>query len=635
MTEPPRAPHPGLDARRLALLLALLACEPGGAAATSAASDGASDSSATATTTSATAPGGESTTSNQDPSETSAAVSSGTAAGSGTGSTEDTAATAATATADTADTADTPPPPSGAFYFTDITESAGLAVKQGEFKSPPHCLVDAVALQMPGHFCTGEWQTGGAAAGDYDGDGRVDLYVARIYGEGALYRNLGGGAFVDRAAEAGLALGIHAAGAAWADIDNDGDLDLYVTAVGDVRHYLFINDGAGHFTEEAIARGAALLGPDQHVGTTPAFGDYDLDGYVDLFVGEYRTHLSLGDGPSYNRLLRNRGADAPGVFEDMTKEAGVILDEVWSVIDDPYPIAGALALTPAFVDLDGDDYPELAIAADFKTSRLFWNQGDGTFVDGTLAAGVGSDENGMGAAFGDFDGDGDLDWFVTSISGAGSKTGNRLYRYDGDRAFSDATDLAGVRDGHWGWGAAFADLDNDADLDLVMTNGWNFTNFLLDPMRLWLNPGGGAGMIEASADLGVTDTRMGRALLTLDLDGDGDLDLYNANFAQTPALYRNDADLGHRWLRVRAVGTQSESSGRGAVVHVRPAEGAPELLRVIGEPTYLGHGELVAHFGLGPGEGPIAEVRVRWPASGAEVVLTEVAPNALLVVAEP
>jgi hypothetical protein len=536
----------------------------------------------------------------------------------------------------TAGTTTGDPPEPGALYFTDVTELAGITGKQGDHQIPPNCLVDAVAQGKKGHFCTAQWQTGGAAVGDYDGDGRDDLYLTRIHGADALYQNQGDGTFALRTAEAGLDLLIHSAGAAFGDLDNDGDLDLYVTAVGHERHFLFINDGAGHFSEEALPRGAALLGPEQHTGTTVALGDYDLDGYLDLYVGEYRTHLALGDGLSYNRLLRNRGVDGPGTFEDRTKEAGLLLvEDVWQTVDDPFPIAGALVLTPAFIDLDGDDYPELAIASDFHTSRLFWNNGDGTFQDGTLSAGVGTDQNGMGAAFGDFDDDGDLDWFVTSISGTSGKDGNRLYRYDGDRQFSDATDLAGVRDGQWGWGAVLADLDNDADLDLAMTNGWNNTNYLFDPMRLWIR-GGALPMSEAAAAHGLTDDHQGRGLLTLDYDGDGDLDLLVLNYAAAPILYRNDGELGHGWLRVRARGgAGSDVSGRGAQVRVRVTPDAPPQLRVIGEPTYLGHGQLSAHFGLGAGAAPIAEVRVRWPASGAEVVLQDVPRDAEILVQEP
>ncbi len=619
-----RAPdrRPRAPGAAVALSLALAACTSAG--------DGgsATDGSAGSATTESTHTGGGSTAATSGPSSGASSLgSTGDAGGGGSGSGAGSGATSATTTGD--------PPPPGTLFFTDVTADAGLAAPQGEFRKPPECLVDAVALMKPGHFCTGEWQTAGVAVADYDGDGRPDLYVPRIHGQDSLFRNQGDGTFVDRAAEAGLALDLHSAGAAWADVDEDGDLDLYVTTVGDVRHYLFINDGAGHFSEEALARGASLVGPDQHVGTTPTFGDIDLDGYLDLYVGEYRTHLALGDGPSYSRLLRNRGVDGPGTFEDITDAAGVNIDGVWKSVDDPYPVAGTLALTPALIDLDGDDYPDLALSADFHTSRLFWNQGDGTFVDGTLDAGVGTDENGMGGAFADYDRDGDLDWLVTSIAGASGKTGNHLYRNDGDRHFTEATDAAGVREGFWGWGAAWADFDNDLDLDLVMTNGWNFSDYLLDPMRLWRNPGDGKPMVESAAALGVTDDRMGRGLVTLDYDGDGDLDIFVANFATTPVLYRNDGDLGNGWLVVRARGSQSDTTSRGAVVEVRPEPGDPPLLQVIGAPTYLGHGDLGAHFGLGPGDAPLAEVRVRWPASGAEVVLQDVARNAVLTVDEP
>jgi hypothetical protein len=241
----------------------------------------------------------------------------------------------------------------------------------------------------------------------------------------------------------------------------------------------------------------------------------------------------------------------------------------------------------------------------------------------------------MGSSVGDFDRDGDLDWMVTSISGVSGKTGNRLYRYDGDRAFADATDDAGVRDGGWGWGAALFDMDNDEDLDLVMTNGWTFTDFLFDPMRLWRNEGAGA-MTEISVKAGIVDDGQGRALLTLDHDDDGDLDVLVVNFAAAPLLLRNDGDLGHGWLRVRVVGTSSNRDGRGARVRVRSRPGQPAQLREIGADShYLGHGELVAHFGLGPGDDPVAEVVVDFPATGAQVVLDDVPRGQTIVVLEP
>lgn len=525
--------------------------------------------------------------------------------------------------------------PSGAVWFTDVTAAAGLVHKQGEFHQPPDCLVDATAIGKAGFFCSAEWFSGGVAVADYDGDGRSDLYFSRIYGAGVLMHNEGDGTFADRTAQAGLDGVWNTTGPAFGDIDNDGDVDLFASSVGGKRHALLINDGAGHFTEDAVARGAALATTGQHTGSSAAFGDYDRDGYLDLWVGEYRTQVALGDGPSDARLLHNVGAALPGHFEDVTVKVGVSLEHVYETIDIEYPIPGVLPLSAGFADLDGDGYPELLLASDFGCSRMFWNQGDGTFIDGTVAAGVGSEDNGMGSAVGDFDNDGDLDWFVSSIAGTSGKTGNRLYRYDGSRSFGDATDFAGVRDGGWGWGASFFDLDNDADLDLVMTNGWNATDYLFDPMRLWRNDGTGA-MTEISAEAGVTDDRQGRGLVTLDYDGDGDLDILVVRFAQTPVLYRNDSEIANGWLRVEVRGQQSNRDGRGARVQVRAQAGGTRQMQEIGANShYLGHGELAAHFGLGPGAAPVAEVEVFFPTSGKTVLLTEVARGQTLVVQEP
>ncbi|MBK9753856.1 MAG: CRTAC1 family protein [Nannocystis sp.] len=533
------------------------------------------------------------------------------------------------------DTVDTEAPPPGSVRFTEVSAAAGLTYTQGEFHKPPTCLVDATAINKPGHFCTAEWYSGGVAVGDYDSDGHLDLFATRIYGSGVLLRGDGLGHFVDRTAEAGLDTVQNTNGAAWGDLDNDGDQDLYLTNIGGTRHYLFINDGAGHFSEEALLRGAGIESKLQHTGNTPALGDYDLDGYLDLYVGEYRTHLALGDDPSHARLLHNQGAKSPGHFEDVTLAAGVAIEDVHLQVKIKYPIAGVLALSPGFADLDDDGYPDLVITSDFGCSRLFWNQGDGSFLDGTVAAGVGTDENGMGTAIADFDGDGDLDIFVTSIAGAGEKTGNRMYRNDGDRHFSDATDFADVRDGGWGWGTAFLDHDNDADLDLVMTNGWNADLYLMDPMRLWDNQGDGT-MLEISAMAGVTDDHQGRALVTLDHDEDGDQDLVVVNFARTPLLYRNDSDIPNGWLRVAARGVDSNRDGRGARVRVRIRPGEPWQVREIGGPSlFLGHSELVAHFGLGPGDDPVAELEVHFPATDETVTLENIPRNQRLTISEP
>ena len=392
--------------------------------------------------------------------------------------------------------------------FTDVTSDAGLDYVHHVPREPPDC--------VGGIFCETERMSGGVAVADIDGDHLLDLFVTRTDAPDILWRNRGDGTFEDVTVAAGLgAFTLQSNGAGFGDIDNDGDPDLYVTVMDNSgvapnnRNYLFVNDGSGVFTEEAVARGVDLTSARRRRSYSVAVGDFDRDGWLDLHTTEW-----LPSSKPHASLFRNLGAAAPGHFEDVTEAAGV------GLVD-------SASFGSSMTDLDNDGWPDLAVVADFGTSRLFWNQGNGTFVEGTAAANVATDENGMGSTFGDFDGDGLLDWFVTSIFDADETcaslvdcnwghSGNRLYRNEGGRVFSDATDAAGVRIGFWGWGAAFFDFDNDADLDLVMTNGVNFpitdkeTSFHADPMRLWVKDGSGV-FSEESAARGVTDTGSGKA----------------------------------------------------------------------------------------------------------------------------
>ncbi len=504
--------------------------------------------------------------------------------------------------------------------FTDVTLAAGVDYLQ---HAPP---AEVSSCLTPG--CEVDRMTGGAAVADVDGDRWIDLLVTRLDGPSVLLRNRGDGTFEDISAASGIgAFDIQGNGALFGDIDNDGDQDLLVTVIGvggdavNDQNLLFINDGQGHFTEEAVARGAAMQAPGARLTYSAAFGDFDRDGWLDLKVVEWGFS-------AHARLLRNRGDEAPGFFEDVTELAGV---------DDP-DVDG---FAPAFVDLDDDGHQDLAIAADFGSSRLFWNDGAGGFTDGTIAAGVGTDENGMGSTFGDFDGDGDLDWFVTSIfdpfdtcsieqCGWGP-SGNRLFRNDGGRVFTDATDFAGVRDGGWGWGAAFFDMDNDTDLDLVMTNGVDFPGvpwedrYVTDPMRLWENDGTGR-MTEVSATSGVGDTASGKGLLVFDYDRDGDLDLFVVNNAGGPRLYRNDLPPDPtRHLRVHVRGNGGTNrDGYGARVSVFVTETSVPQVREIGVGShFLGQSEIEAHFGLPPGVSAVDRVEVFFPATGTTVVRSD------------
>ena len=547
-----------------------------------------------------------------------------------------------------------PPPEESSYegpHFTDVTLAAGIDYVQTRVETRDGC--------APGEVPCDPYITGGAAAGDYDGDGFTDLYVTRNDATDILYRNLGDGTFEDVTELAGLTLDVRSNGTGWADVDNDGDLDLYVTTFGGERFYLFINNGEGHFTEEAVERGASLLGTDIYTGFSVAFGDYDRDGWLDIYTTEWRSsNLVPSRARSNARLLRNRGAEAPGRFVDVTVDAGVALETVSG--------NGVWAFTGTFTDLDDDGWPDLVVASDYGNSRLFWNNG-GVFVDGTVAAGVGTDENGMGSALGDYDGDGRIDWFVTSIyvsaeecalaSNLDSRSptvgcfygtsGNRLYRNEGTRTFSDRTDAAGVRDGSWGWGTAFIDYDNDGDLDLVMTNGIDYRGlhdlpplvkrhldeFRTDAMRFWRNDDG--VMTELSDAVGITDTGSGKGLLVFDYDNDGDQDIFVVNSMGAPRLYRNDGGNDRDWLRIRLVGADSNRQAIGARITVQASPGGPEVLRELRSGgQFLSQSEDVAHFGLGSGDEPVFEVRIRWPRSGKTEVISDVPRNTTLVVVE-
>jgi hypothetical protein len=501
-----------------------------------------------------------------------------------------------------------------AVVYTNVTASAGIDHLQ----------------HVGNHPNVGLFRTGGAAAADFDNDGWVDLYVTRLNARPLLYRNLGNGTFQDVAISAGFTTSLPANGAAWGDIENDGDKDLYVTSSGGTRFYLYVNNGNGTFSEQAVARGAAIAGIFRY-GQSSTFGDYDGDGYLDIHTNDWGTESA----DSTSRLLHNLGAANPGHFEDVTAAAGLDVFRP-SHFPDGSTDSNAYRYSSTFTDLDRDGHPDLTIAADFLTSQIFWNNGDGTFTEGTAAAGVGTDEDGMGSAIGDFDGDGSLDWFVSALvdvpGGFPDHSGNRLFRNNGDRTFSDQTDLAGVRDSGWSWGTTFLDHDNDRDLDLFVTNGWDTA--IADQSRVYRNDSG--VFTDVSNALGVTDTGMGRGLLTFDYDNDGDLDVYIANHGAQPILYRNDGGNANDWLRIKLQGTDSNRDAIGAFITVDPdAEVAgDEMVREItAGSNFLGQNELTAHFGLGPNSGLIDSISIDWP-SGAVQELSNVSVNQVLSVIE-
>lgn len=470
----------------------------------------------------------------------------------------------------------------------------------------------------------------GVCAGDFDGDGWVDLYVTRIEAPNLLFRNNRDGTFADVAFDAGVDLSVLSSGCAWADVNNDGLLDLYVMTVHDANR-LYVNDGKGGFFDEAAVRGVDLSeNSSLRNSTSTSFGDYDRDGDLDMHVTEW---LQVG---AFNRLLRN---DGDGYFSDVTKPAGVWRRIMWG-------------FTSRFADVTGDGWVDLLVAADFSTSRLFENLRDGRFSDITAAAGVGGDENGMGSCVGDIDNDGDLDWFVTAIFDADQTcetkacvwgyTGNRFYRNQGQGTFLDDTDVSGVRDGGWGWGATMFDFDNDGDLDIVQANGVDFPSVTPDDKynndctRLWVNDGTGT-MTDESANVGLVSCGSGKGVAVFDYDHDGDLDVYIANNADLPDMLENLTGNVQAWLRVELTGRQTNRFGVGARVFVQiAANGVEQMREVSAGSNYMSQDEITAHFGLGGADVTVVNrVRVEWPTSGRVQVFSNVAARTLMLVTEP
>ena len=523
--------------------------------------------------------------------------------------------------------------------FTDVTLSAGVDYVQHNYVEAP-----SSNRQI--------YMTGGAAAVDYDGDGYVDLFVTRLDDSDILFRNNGDGTFSDVTAQAfpPFDLSYKTNGAQWGDIDNDGDPDLYITSIESDRYHLYVNDGNGQFTEQAVARGVDLTGSDLHFGQSASFGDYNLDGYLDLHVTEWREDFQVEKGTPFNaRLFLNAGPSNPGFFSDVTDAAGVNMESVPFSDPDNHPNRfEAQSFATRFSDMDGDGYPDLVISSDHGTSRLYWNNQDGTFLDGTTAANVGTDKFGMGSTVGDYNNDGLLDWYVTSIyddlPSVPFRDGNRLFVNNGDRTFTDMTDAANVRNGDWGWAASFADFDNDGDLDLTHTNGIDWPapffsdtfhgDFVADPNRMFLNNGDGT-FTESAMITGFADSRSGKGLLTFDYDNDGDLDVFVTNNGEHPVLYRNDGTGYGNWLKISTEGTQSNRDGVCVFATVTPDLNDPSTIycrEVDGGSNFLGQNDRTLHFGVGSAT-VLDEVRMEWP-SGIVQTFFDVATNQTLVVVE-
>ena len=567
------------------------------------------------------------------------------------------------------------------FRFTDRVAESGITFV--------HRIVsDAGRTYKAVHYDHGN----GIAVADVDGDGLDDLYFVNQVGANGLWRNLGGGRFEDVTGAAGVGVAERiGVAASFADIDNDGDPDLYVTTVrgGNV---LFENDGAGTFRDITAAAGLGYVGH----SSGAVFFDYDRDGRLDLFltnVGVYTTDVIGGDGYRYyvgfeedafrghlfperterSLLFRNEGGNR---FVDVSEATGLV-DRRWS--GDASPL-----------DVNGDGWTDLYVLNMQGDDEYYEN------VGGTRFAARGRDVfprtswGAMGVAVLDFNNDGRLDIYVTDMhsdmsqevgpadekrkavmiwdremvgDGSTSLWGNAFFLNLGSGRFREVSDEIGAEN-YWPWGPSAGDLNADGYEDLFVASSMNF------PFRYGVNSvllnNAGARFLDAEFILGVEPREGGlttpwfalgeadrlptftgtprdvtvmaargsRSAVIFDLDGDGDLDIVTSEFNAAPMVLVSDlADRsGIRYLKVRLAGSASNRDGLGALVRVT-AGGRTYTQLHDGKSGYLSQSSLPLYFGLAAADS-VDRVEVRWPSGVEQTVAGPIDVNTLIVVAE-
>ena len=533
-----------------------------------------------------------------------------------------------------------PPAPAQKVAFVDIAEEAGL---RDVFRCGRDDRKDYI-LEALG---------GGVALLDFDRDGFLDAFFVSgstmegfpdgIHPSNQLYRNNADGTFSNVTESAGLQSEGWGQGTCVGDIDNDGFDDLFVTFFGANR--LYRNSGDGTFEDVTSAAGIVR---DERWSTGCAFLDFDLDGWLDLFVANYvdfdkERIPAKGSAPSCrwkgqpvmcgprglpgetNQLFRNVGH---GRFEDVSAKAGI------ADVQDRY----SLSVTP--LDYNGDGWTDIYVAVDSQASILFENRGNGTFADVGVFAGAALDEHGgvqagMGSAAADLDGDGRLDLLKTNFI---EETSN-LYMNSALGSFEDRVHAmgAGVSVNYMGWGVESLDFDRDSWPDVFVVNGHIHpeiegvvpNNPYRQPRLLYRNVRGERLERFVPADGSAIAARhTSRGLARGDYDNDGDVDLFINNMNESPTVLRNDSPPAGGFLSVRLIGKESNRSGIGARVTVTVGQRA-QLQEVRSGSSFMSSSDLRLHFGLGPVE-TVDQIQIDWPYPASSDTYAAVGANQFL-----
>jgi len=538
----------------------------------------------------------------------------------------------------------------GQVTFVEVTESSGVKFLRNFGDDHLSSILES----------TGS----GCAFLDYDGDGWLDLFVVNgcylpgisdpesdvkgVKTTSRLFRNKGKGTFEDVTEKAGLAVCSYGMAVVVADYDNDGDPDMFVTNYcptkpeyvklkpGDelvTRNQLWRNNGNGTFTD--IAEKAGIARSLWSVGAV--FLDYDRDGWLDIFVGNYldfdpgyRLYYEADEFPgplaypAQPHFLYHNNKD--GTFSEVSKQAGIT--------------KRGRAMGANAADFDNDGLMDIYVANDAMENYLYKNKGDGTFAEIALESGTAFSANGdsssaMNGVVGDYDRDGLLDLFVPDIKY------KNLYRNLGKDVFEDVTAVAGIAEnlGQFAsWGGGFMDFDNDGDLDLFVTNGSDHRldtqeNVLLENVP---GPKGKPIFRDVGPKCGeyFLTKNVGRGTAIGDYDNDGDLDVFvvTLEVGRPSELVRNDGGNKKHWILLSLSGTKSNRDAVGARVTLK-AGGAIQTRERGTADSYLSQNDPRLHFGLGDLK-KIDAITVRWP-SGIVQELKDVAADQILKVQEP
>ena len=465
----------------------------------------------------------------------------------------------------------------------------------------------------------------GSGWADYDGDGDLDVFAVGVNSPHALFRHKGDGTFTNVTVSAGLSNSLGGWSALFADYDNDGDPDLYVTRngwAGYVPNTLYRNNGDGTFMDVTQEAGTG----DPSDSFTAAWADYDRDGFLDLYVanGVSSRHGSL------NSLFHNNG---DGTFTDVAISAGVF--------------DGRHSIGCAWGDADNDGYPDLYVVNYGDDNGYYHNNGDGTFSDWTAKAGVAAPQYGFVTFFFDYDHDGDLDIFVSSWASqmvdvirfymTGKPQGEsrqKLFRNKGDGTFEDVTAQVGLEGTYGAMGANFGDIDNNGYPEIYLgTGGPPLERY--EPNVLFLNQGNGR-FVDVTASSRTGDTCKGHGQTFVDFDADGDLDIYSPCGGAWPgdqqpnSFFRNPGSPNH-WLVVRARGVKSNRDAIGARVTLT-VNGSRQVAEVTSGGGFGSTNSLELEFGLGKVT-TVETLHIRWP-SGQEQEFSDIATDQFLTLTE-